>query len=350
MVRASNPEALERLLERLYPDHSVEKQGEEHMVSCPFCDSSKDKLAINPGKGVFQCWVCGERGPVHKLLAHLVRLGVMSKEDQSNILKGKGTVHLSDKLRPVRKREPKIEQLWTEHIPCVFPPKTFPITGFRPHSVLEARMHGAVVQYLASRHVDEKDIERYKLQFCVDLGSRYHGHIFFPVLGRYGRQLTFWTTRSIIPDAVPKSLHAGKKYSRFTAKLILANEHLVDGSTIALCEGPFDAHSIMKVMGIPACPLLGKNLHFYHRTTIEDLGIKTVYICLDPDAIKTNASMAALMPEVQVKHVLLEDGDPNDVSPEKLKAAFEEAKNATEFTKWYRFKDYFKQKTAKPAS
>ena len=51
MGRAIRPNVLERLLDKVWPDHRVEKDGTEHMVECPFCDTDKAKCAVNPGKG-----------------------------------------------------------------------------------------------------------------------------------------------------------------------------------------------------------------------------------------------------------------------------------------------------------
>ena len=81
MPRATRPEVLIKVLDRVWPKHPVEKMGQEHMVQCPFCATTKNKLAVNPSKGVFQCWVCGEKGPVMKLLEHLKKLGVLTSRD-----------------------------------------------------------------------------------------------------------------------------------------------------------------------------------------------------------------------------------------------------------------------------
>lgn len=330
MARATSPKQLKRLLARVWPKHEVVKQGEEHMVLCPFCASNKPKLAVNPGKGVFQCWVCGERGPVLKLLKHLHDLKIIKESDIEAIVISKGgTVNLSSEIAAYRAEDEPPEEIryWDDVIPCVYPRGVYSLhQNYKPMDKMALKVKGLVMRYLHGRGLLMDDIIRYNLHFCSKLGSPYHGHVFFPALGRYGRQMVFWTTRATFPGSEPKSLHAGKKYSRFTAKQILFNEHLVVGTTVALCEGPFDAHSIISV-GIPACPLLGKVLHQYHEERLKDIGVKTLYLCLDPDAEDFQHKLARRFPlkGIDVLHVKLQDGDPNDISPNKLKAAFDEA-------------------------
>ena len=332
MARATLPKQLERLLGRVWPNHPVEKMGQEHMILCPFCDSDKYKCAVNPEKAVFQCWICGERGNTHKILEHLVKLRVIKQSDMNSVLlkKGAGTSLSNEFVAYAEPTKVEIDQRWSEGVPCVFPGDTHMIQGFQPKDIMEEMVYKRVVGYLQGRGVTMADIIRYKLHFCVKLKSVYHAHIFFPALGHHGRELTFWTTRTTLPDVKPKSLHSGKKYSRFSAKQTLFNEHLVVDTTVALCEGPFDAHSIMAVIGITACPLLGKVFHEYHINRLIAKGVKRVYVCLDADAGTAKDKIASRLHKegMEVLFVDLKDGDPNDVPADELKAAFLYAKKA----------------------
>jgi hypothetical protein len=313
------------LIHRLWPGYKLEKQGQEYMVPCPFCASEKLKCAINPGKGVFQCWVCGERGPTSKFLYHLKDLQVIRQRDIDAIILGSKTPSKLSDLAPMEMPAPPPQEiLWTPQRPCVFPPGVFPLYVDEERDKLQNQIYAKSLEYLARRGVGRGDVRKYRLHTCSNFGSPYHGHIFIPCLGQFGRQVTFWTTRSILPNPQPKSYHASSKYSRFSAKSIIMNEHLVTGDTVALCEGPFDAFSIMKNVGIPAIPLLGKTFHALHKTFLEERGVKTVYVCLDPDAV---ASVNGIVTKISVtpKIVYLQDGDPNDVSAETLRAAFENA-------------------------
>lgn len=329
MARATSAKQLGRLLDRVWPKHEVVKQGEEHMVSCPFCASTKHKLAINPNKGVFQCWVCGERGPTAKLLEHLYKLNIIKQSDIEAVVYGRGgATKLSSEIAAYAAPEPPKEvQYWSETIPCVYPKGVISFSSNTGLGKMEVKVRDITLKYLHGRGLLMDDIIRYNLSYCTKFGSPYHGHVFFPALGRYGREMVFWTTRATFPGSEPKSLHAGKKYSRFSAKQILFNEHLVVDTTVAVCEGPFDAHSILAYTAIPACPLLGKIMHQYHLDRLSEKGIKVVYLCLDPDAVNFQEKLAWRFERkgVKVLHVKLEDGDPNDISPEKLKAAFDEA-------------------------
>lgn len=323
MARATRPRVLAELVVTLWPDVQRVKAGSEFMVPCPFCGSDKPKCAVNPDKGVFQCWVCGERGPTSKFLYHLKELKLIKQRDIDAIIIGKNqAAQLSDLKPVVPVAQEASEQFWTSQCPCVFPSGVFPLYDYEAKNKLEGSFQDRAISYLAGRGVSLEDIRRYRLHFCVKLGSPYHGHIFIPCLGKFGRQMTFWTTRSILPDPPTKSYHSGSKYSRFSAKTVMMNEHLVVDTTVALCEGPFDAFSIMKHVGIPAIPLLGKNLHSYHRNVLVERGVGMVYICLDSDAHEAIGKMGSAFKKNSAKFVYLVDGDPNDVAPEELKAAF----------------------------
>ena len=328
MARATNPARVAKLLDRVWPKHEIQKSGQEHMVQCPFCASDKAKCAINPEKGVFQCWVCGERGPTMKLMEHLKLLKVISAADVEAIRSGNVLVRLSNTITSLVKPTPKKDvKYWSDTVPCVVPPHCYRLEGFQPKNLIQTRMQAHVEAYLLGRGLTMEEIYKYRLYFCCKPGSVYHGHVVIPALGKHGRQLVYWTTRSTLPNPQPKSLHAGSKYSRFSAKNILLNEHLVVGTTVALCEGPFDAWAIMNATKIPACPLLGKQLHKYQKDVLLEKGVTEVYVCLDPDARDAQARISRdfIRSGIQPRLVLLEDGDPNDVPPKKLYAAFEQA-------------------------
>lgn len=327
MARATRPDRVIRLLDKIWPGHPVEKMGQEHMILCPFCDSDKSKCAVNPEKGVFQCWICQERGPTMKLVNHLYKLRLISKKDIAAVKAGGGRIRLSDAIKVFKKKEPEVKNLWSSTVPCVFPPHVYSLTQFRSKNILESKLHKHVLEYIYRRGLTNEEINRYRLHFCCNLGSVYHGHLFIPALGQYGRQMTYWTTRSTLPNPQPKTLHAGRKYSRFSAKYTLLNEHLVVGTTMALCEGPFDAFSIMQVVGMPACPLIGKQMHSYHKHVLLSRGIKRAYVCLDPDARSAQSKITRALVRVGIQplYVDLQDGDPNDIEPKKLYAAFKQA-------------------------
>ena len=327
MARATDPIMVRDVILSIFPDHSLEKEGQEIYVPCVYCGTDKKKLAINPAKGVFQCWRCEERGPVMKLFNHLKALGLIEEKDLENILANNAVNNLiiKDKYNSqLRKNSAVEERLWTPQIPCVFPSGIVPLYGWAPRTSMHKKVQQRAFKYLSKRSVPLKFIEKFKVHVCIKVDSPYFMHLFFPVLDIYGRQMKFWTTRTL-RDSKPKTFHSGAKYSRYKAKGILANEHIINGSSeVALCEGPFDAFSIHSVMDLPACPMFGKRLHNYHIHRLKELEIKTVYICLDPDAhshianIRERLSAHGFNPLV----VELTDGDPNEVSPEVLKKAF----------------------------
>jgi len=328
MPRKSDTTVVTNLVKKVWPNVSFEKGGKELYVECPFCSSSSAKCAINPTKGLFHCWVCGEKGPTLKILNHLRRLGSITQADVESVKKGK--IGLTDKIKSLVKPEEEVKVLWSKYRPCVFPPKVFPLSSWEPKGTLEGNIKKKALRYLKTRKIPDEFIDKFRIHACCNRESVYHGHLFFPVMGEFGRQMKYWTTRTLGKKS-PKSLHAGSKYSAYKVKTILVNEHLLaprKEDTVILCEGPFDALSLYNVLGIPACPLFGKHLHSFARNQLKYHSIKNVVVCLDWDAKKDAKKLASRLSGsgFNVSVMELEGGDPNSIPTNELKEYY---KNAT---------------------
>jgi len=327
MPRKSNANVVTKLVKKVWPNVSFEKGGKELYVECPFCSSSSAKCAINPSKGLFHCWVCGEKGPILKILNHLRRLGSITQKDVESVKAGK--LALTDKIKSLMQPEEDTTVLWSKHRPCVFPPKVRPLSSWEPRGILEGNIKKKALRYLKTRKIPEDFIDKFRIHACCNRESVYHGHLFFPVMGEFGRQMKYWTTRTLGKKS-PKSLHAGSKYSAYKVKTILVNEHLLaprKEDTAILCEGPFDAMSLYHTLGVPACPLFGKHLHSFARNQLKHHGIKNVVVCLDEDAQRDAKKLASRLScdDFNIKVMEIKGGDPNDLSSEELKRYYSEA-------------------------
>lgn len=327
MARATDAKLYARLLDRLWPHHALQKSGEEHLVPCPFCASEKAKCWVNPDKGVFQCWVCGEKGPTGKFIYHLRDLGHIKQTDVNAIMGGgaRGLSNAIDALVPDTRKKAHVDtHLWTPEEPCVYPKYAQPLTAVREDG-FTGKMRQSAINYLKRRGFSLSDVDRFRIQYLVNLGDRYHGHLIFPILDRFGRQLRYWTTRTIFKGGKPKSLHANGKYTRFSAKHVLMYEDMImKGLPLAVCEGPFDAMSVNKHV-MPCVALLGKNLHPYHLEALRATQPSEVVMCLDPDAIDYAQEAARRIRNlmIPVRVLELDGGDPNDISPDSLKGQFQ---------------------------
>ena len=56
------------VVKKLFPDEKI-KEDRDYYIQCPFCDSRKKPMNINPIKGVFRCNRCGESGSAVTLYA-----------------------------------------------------------------------------------------------------------------------------------------------------------------------------------------------------------------------------------------------------------------------------------------
>ena len=329
MCRKIKSEILIKLLDRLYLGHEVQKLGQEHLIPCPFC-TSDTKCSINVYIGVFLCWSCGEHGHVSKFLTQLHISGEITRKDKDAVLGKPGALGLSSKIQVVKKKKPKHQDRnWTESNPCVFPDCVFPLSEGKPLQC-ESRLWKRAFSYLRFRGFDELDVEKYDIHFCGDISSRYYGHLVFPILDWYGKDLQYWTTRTIIRDNVPKSLHASGKYSKFTSANILFNIHKVSpGHPVAITEGPFDAMSVTKHV-MPAVALLGKVLHPRHVNLLSKAKPSEVVVCLDPEALSEARGVAQALQSLEctVKVLNLASGDPNDIPAESLIRKFKEIESS----------------------
>ncbi len=319
------------LLNKLWPGHLTERGGQEHLVQCPFCGEDSGKCSVNVKKNVFQCWVCENSGGVRRFLWHLKTQKIIRRKDFDIVvakLGYRGSMAFSSLATPVREEEEQ-KHLWTEKEPCVFP-KGVRYIEHMGDTGIEGRMKKQVTRYLAKRGLSPEDISRFNLHACAVFGTRYYGHIFFPVMDVYGRQMVFWTTRTTFKVAKgPKSLHSHSYYTRYSAQDILFNQHLIQrGKPVAVCEGPFDALTVCKYV-MPAVAVLGKKIHRVHQVILRKRSPKGVYLCFDPEARREMEYAAqTMLPSLRVRMVALQGGDPNEISVGALKRSFREAKKS----------------------
>lgn len=322
-----DPDALTSFVRSIWDHVSVEKNGEEIVVDCPWC--SRPKLSINPDKNVFQCWRCEESGPVIKLFEELIELGHIKYEDVSAFYrKGKTLKTSISKLNGGKVAKDAV--LWDEVNVCVYPEGCYPLDekgSMFQDNRFTRNMAKAAVKYLKKRGFSFKDrvIQDADLMFMASMGNTYNGHIFFPVFDKIGKDVIYWTTRSILADPDKKSLHAGRYYSKNTSKTVLFNEHkLKPGRVVAITEGPFDCFSVEKYVGIPTVCLLGKQLHDYHTRAIASAKPSMVLVCLDSDATEYSRRMCKTLQanKLEARVVELKEGDPNEIPPRELKRIF----------------------------
>jgi DNA primase len=316
-----NQSSFLHLIDKVWPDKEI--QGNEILVYCPYCASDKRKCSINTNKRVFKCWICGEHGNLPTLINYLKELNYITAADVEVVLNSSMLKRgLSSNILPLTVQKQKKDILWTDKKPCVFPDYVLPLLDWSDNGI-EGKFKKRALNYLSGRGFNKEDIIEAHIRFCIRFGSQFHGYVFFPILDKFGSQLLFWTTRTVI-GSTPKSLHSGERYSKYQARDILFNRHLIrTNNPVAICEGPFDAWTVTKHI-MPAVALLGKVMHPYQKLIMDMEKPSEIFVCLDKDAVKEAEKIRDHLENlvITVKVVQLEEKDPNETKPKDLKRLF----------------------------
>jgi DNA primase len=271
----------------------------EYYFHCPFCHHYKPKLAINLTSGKWQCWKCRARG--RSILSLVSKLNV-SKEIWIEIKKIVDGIHYNTDW--VDEPENVHVQLPAEYIPLWEPQANFEYK----HAIV----------YLKNRGVHMHHILRYKIGYCIE--GKYANRIIVPNYDKSGK-LNYFVARSFWPEYLNYLMPP-------VSKEIVGFENMINwNEDVVLVEGVFDAISV----GVNAIPLYGKIMSRTLKRALFENKVKTVYIMLDPDALRELAFQAQYLTKngIDVRWVQLEDKDPGDMTKEEV---YEKIKGAVPMT------------------
>jgi DNA primase len=222
--------------------------------NCPSCDDDRNKgnLEINYFSHVFKCWSCGEsdnmKGPLIKLID---KFGNKKQKKLYKLVKPE-----EEKVK--EKKKPKLR------LPIGF-------IEFK-HSSNAYPVRKQAYNYLVSRGITDKIIEKYGIGFC-DTGTHL-ARIIVPSYDKDG-ELNYYVARSWDSKTKVKYKNPEAEKSK-----IIFNESLIDwDKDIYLVEGVFDGFFLEN-----SIPLLGK---FVSEYLFKNLYLKTkgtITIALDGDA------------------------------------------------------------------
>lgn len=222
--------------------------------TCPFCKHYKKKLEVHPDRQQWNCWVCGSKGrSIFSLLksmnvseAYFIRLNEISP---------KKFTYVKDDHQPITVKLPEeYSPLWIQR------PKNF--------------YYNSSIKYLEKRGITINDILKYRLGYCE--GGMYDGMIVIPNYNKEGR-LTYFTNRSFLQGNVRKFINPPINKNVIGFELQLNWDE-----PITIVESGLDAIAIRN----NATPLYGKIISETLKLAVLENEVKTINICLDPDANK----------------------------------------------------------------
>ena len=235
------------------------KKSNEYMYWSPFVSHHKPKLQVNIRNQNWHCWVSNKGG--RTLFQLLNKVGASNEH--------------FDELRELVDDEywsaPRTKKTKNE---SVFLPKEFKPLWNGGNSVVKTH----ALNYLYKRNVTDSDILKYNIGYCDE--GMYSNRIIIPSYDSEG-ELNFF---------VGRDFYSSKMNYRNspTTKDVVGFELFINwDEPIILVEGPLDAITVKR----NCIPLFGKNImpNLYKQILINN--VKTIYICLDSDAMSDSLNI-----------------------------------------------------------
>jgi len=312
-------------------DHLERKLGEyvrigsELSFECPFCaePSHTPKLGVNLDTGVWHCFKCDIAGGSPAWLLRETNGGKLDMDDVIALAGDDTMVGSSRKLtkqvialfRGVAKDRKTVAG---DLKPVPLPPET-----------VSASDYARVRLYFTSRGYTKKQTEdlvgTYGIRYVPGIARRIPGepdrrnHIIFPV--NVGGRQVWYTTRSIRPDAVPKSLNPRNIDGHFHKEdVILGFDEAVGCRDIVVSEGPFSmaAFRTLGSRSIGPTALCGTTLSTAQVALyrlLADRGAERFVVATEGDKARFRNSLCAALAPIRPVYVLplaKSDGDPDD--------------------------------------
>lgn len=259
-------------------------------ISCPFCGDRSNHLGISLEFLGFNCWVCGEKGNIYKLVMHLEGISYY----QARTLLEKYPAGI---LFPYQ-QDTKI----------VDPTRHISLEGF---DIIAPDLHA---DYLKTRGFDPEEIQRkYQIRFCYQIG-RFPYRIIIPVI--LDGKVVNLTARDVTGEQAPKYKNLSNDEAIRPMKDCLYNFDSVS-DRIIIVEGVTDVWRI----GQGSVATMGTEYTLKQIALIMKKDIKKAFILYDADATRKAEKLAnelsILIPTVEV--ITLDSGDPADMKPEEVK-------------------------------
>jgi DNA primase len=274
--------------------------GNNHAFYCPICQHRKPKLEIDMETEQYNCWTCEPATKGRGIVSLLKKV----KAPADKIAEAKKYSKYKDKKQTTE----------TQAIEVKLPDEYKPLTKYK--TSLTAKK---ALVYLHNRGITDEDIIKYHIGFCET--GRYRNAVIIPSYGE-GGQLNFWIGRSFEKDATYK--HFAPRCDKAE---IIGFENMINWNVpVILAEGIFDSMTIKS----NCIPLFGKRI--LKKLEMELMSkSKTIYICLDKDALKEALQIAQKLLNAGKDIYLIEtDGkDANEIGFEGMKRLFHKAKPLT---------------------
>lgn len=341
---------------------NVEKKGKDYKALCPFHDDKDPSLSISPSRQIYKCFVCGAGGNAFTFLQEYLNISYLEAVKKVAEIGGIDVSELTFSHQ-TEKVNPKLIPLYSMHDEA---------TKIYQH-LLNTRSGLGAHEYLTSRHIDEKLIEKFSIGYAgsdnqlykafSSLGyseiemaksglivegehnyfDRYRDRIMFALHDANGKVIGFSGRIYHQNDTSAKYINSPESEIFIKSKILYnyhrAKEAIKKEGFVYLLEGFMDVIALSKIGIDNSLALMGTALSHDHIQLIRKL-TNTVYIALDGDKAGQTAAIKSaktlLDHKFNVKMIKLLNGmDPDEIleqlGEKKLQLALNNTISAIEF-------------------
>ena len=282
----------------------------EYSICCPFCNESKFHCGINPIKQLFNCWICGEKGNLPKLISKLLRIPYIEAKQIIN--------PISDLKKALEDRDKKIMK-----VEEINKPKSFKLPNYtKPFIEGSTNIWQEIMQdFLVEKYnLTWEDIIDAKLHYCI--GGRYKNRIIIPCY--FNNKMVSFIARTWDKNGTIRYMNCPNEESLINIKKILYNyDNIKIGQKLVIVtEGVFDC---IKVGLGRSVAVLGTEITKDQLTLLAKLSAKNLIVMFDSDPhLKTTNKKAQdivdyLSPFSKTRMVKLPHGkDPGEMERNEI--------------------------------
>lgn len=282
----------------------AQKSGDEMVATCVNCHDHE--MSMNIYKKLGQCWKCGWRFNVTKLI--MKTFGITYGEARNRLLRD--FLMIFDRDLDDFDTEPKVDlSIPVEEL------KPMPLPEDFSSAVDGSREGKAVLHYFAQRGFDKSVCEKYNVGYSFDFFYRFEDRkvkgfrdmAIIPIT--YNCDYVYFTARSF--RGLKSYRNAPEVDGYFSKKTVVFGlDHVVESmGFVCIGEGPFDALSLPN--GLSA---LGKTWSDIQVNMLRGIKVDQVYICLDGHEFDCAVRIAEVFADYFQVFVVRFPGksDPND--------------------------------------
>lgn len=300
------------VLDVVSKDVILKKSGGNYWGLCPFHKEKTPSFSVNPAKGIYKCFGCGEGGDA---LSYLMKTRGLDFKDLIKDLAREFGIELPNTYSGEKNKDKKEQMIKA----CS------EAAEFYQHSLFGTSEAQSALSYLNSRDIDEKIIKRYLLGYSGkepanlyktlktkfpddileaaglvlktskgDYIDRFRNRVIIPIHNENGEIVAFGA-RALEEDQNPKYLNSSDSLIYNKSKLLygmyFAKEAIKQTDSIIIMEGYFDVISA-QAHGIENCVAsCGTSLTQEHVKLISRYSkSRKIYLSFDTDAAGVKAS------------------------------------------------------------